>query len=265
MLNPDDTTIEQSGLVVDSRFRTRKSIVSDLQQSGVVRSIVEAKSVNDGLEALKREEFLACFLGPSLSESIASDFIEQGRKVSRSKACAFIAVLEEGAPSEEGFQRVRIDGTIKRPYGEQTFAHVVQRAITDAQERHQRQSKEAVKNTLETLRLGPKGLTEVIEQGEKAPQQHLYTASFSLRAVSRDIVYGRLRLKKDGTPTLATRDAIRLALEKAFPPEQKPYEIGTANQEFITILLDWFSDRVQLSQEKAEERLHQAFRSLKTN
>lgn len=246
------------GLVVESRFQSRKEIVRNLKESQVVVEVIEARSVRDGLSHLERQTFATCFLGPSLSDTVVVDFVKKGRELSKASECAFIAVLGKDPKKREMLSNAGLDGVLEYPFGEKTFSHTVERAISEAKLRAARGPVGELREQLSALSIGQKGLVDVREKSLVTFSQLLRASSEELRGVARALSLGRLQMRANGRPTLATQDAIRLALERAFPEELQVWRIGSENQKFITALVEWFSDRIQYSSEEATDRLRES-------
>jgi DNA-binding phage protein len=242
------------GLVVDSRFTSRKKIVAHMQESGMVAEVIEAQSVGDGLNAIGSKPFLTCLVGPSLSESVAVDFVTKARVVSVSKECAFVAVLEEGSKASEALMRAGCDGTLQQPFERKTFTYIVKRAVLNATKLNPHKAQFDNLQLINTLNIASHSLVKAHQQDEATLPAVLHSAANGLRQVARNIALGRLVLKKDGTPTLATRDAVRLALELALPSSDETH-IGTPNHFFISALVQYLSNCVHHPQKEASEIL----------
>lgn len=241
----------EDSLVVDSRFGSRRKLVSNLREMGTFAEVVEAKSVADALGSLKINAFGACLIGSSLSEAVACDFISRGKKITRSKGCAFVAVVEPGSSSGDALISAGADGTLEHGYGKETFTFIVQRAVGVAQERVEQETR----SKIESLSIGPKGLIDVQDSVEITISELLHDAAREIRGVAKDVALTRRKVKRDGTPSLATRDAIRLAFQHSFREEDNATDIGTINHLFITALVDWITDRIQFTHTEANERL----------
>lgn len=241
------------GMVVESRFSSRRQIVSDLRDSELVRTVIEAQSVADGLEELKLQPFSACLIGPSVSEPVAVNFIRQGKAHSVAKSCAFVVVVENNAKSIQTLLRAGADATLKQPYMSATFSEVVRGAVKGARERALELS--PTKHALQALAIAPLALKQLQATGDASLAEILETTASGLRSVARDITIGRLKLKNDGTPSMATRDALRLVFENALYPEADVQQIGTLDHLFASALVQWFVDRVRMDHAEATEIL----------
>lgn len=242
-------------LVVESRFGSRRKLVSDLYDCGLIGDVVEAKSVFGGIQELETRAFLTCIIGPTLTEPIAVDFLRRGKAVSRSKECAFVAVIDKDSKSAEALLQAGADGALEYPYLPRTFGTIVKEAVEVARERYLRVEEAQQEVTLQTLALGQKGLAHVY--GHQAPSlaEVLSTAASGFRSLGREISLGRLKLKKDGSPSLAVRDALRIVLENALYADSELKEFVYGDQVFILALIQWFEDRVSLPHDAAVERL----------
>jgi CheY-like chemotaxis protein len=87
------TSSLHTALVLDSHVPSRLGVVENLRRAMVARTILEAKSVSDGLTLLGRENIDACFVGPGVSGPIAARFIREATVSSLHQNCLFAVIL----------------------------------------------------------------------------------------------------------------------------------------------------------------------------
>lgn len=221
----------QSGLVVDSNFASRKELLVDVQASGLVGNVIEAKSIGDGLHSLKLGDVDACFIGPSLSKIKKLEFLKRGTALVRYTPCTFIAVLKDTTILPSDLIEAGAHGILKKPYTTDRFSAIVRQAVSQSQ---------AIEGTGTSM---PK-LSHVLEQ-----------AASGLRDVMQNIESGRLVIHSDGTPSLATRDAIRLVFEETLAHDSGVRKFGSTDHFFVTGIIDWFTEQVHMSARDATDSL----------
>ena len=82
-------------LIVDASFASRIELIKDLKATCLFEELVEAGSIGDASLQLRKTEFDACILGPTLNADTAVEFVKAVKPAARSQDCAFIAVLAE--------------------------------------------------------------------------------------------------------------------------------------------------------------------------
>lgn len=245
------------GLVVDSRLFARRELVRDLKDSGLVREVIEAQSVDDALFQLESRSLDACLVGPTLSEKTAVRLISEGRDVARRPDCAFI-VVGEGQTPGRALLAAGAHGSVCKPYNIHTFTEVVESAVTAARSRYGMLPRpESVKETplLQPLERAQADLCKLFLDTNGSAAKLLTDAAAGLRLVAHHLTWGKLSLRLNGEPSLATRDAIRLVLEQCLPEGSKGREIGSRDHALIAALVDWFARRVAESHVEATDRL----------
>lgn len=256
-----ETSFER-GLIVDSSFRSRSELAAEIRGAGLIRELIEARSVSDGLASLAELNHSACFVGPTLSEKIAVDFLKTAATVSLNRSCAFVAIVNESASSAEVLRQAGATATLSKPFHVGTFATVVKQAVIEARVRSRFSPLDMTRGTKRKAAvddLANLGLSQLIQQ-----------LSDGLTEVAEKIAKGALTIKKDGTASMATRDAIRLAIEQALLSSAtaelpcSPEEIGTFDHYFVASTVQWFTDRVHLDQSKSTEALRQRLLSFST-
>lgn len=225
--------IADLALIVESRFSSRKEIASELSNTSLVGSILEAQSVHDALYLLSEKELDACFLGPSLSRDVAVSFLEEGKNTSKAKHCAFVAILNADSDYAQALMDAGADGTINQPLRTGSFTELVKKAVAVAR------SREAAP----------------LQVQEQFLSQFLTNTASGLRLVAKDIANGSLKLSQEGVPSLATRDAIRVTLENTFLPLGHVPPIGSFGHHFISAVVEWFVERINTPERTATENL----------
>jgi len=260
-------SLVESGLVVESRFTTRKRIIRDLQDNALISDVIEAKSVSDGLRYLKSSNIDACFLGPTLKERVAIDFVHEGLASAKNRNCAFVAVVNSVERSPEyqrnpgdsaayldALLRAGAHGTLRMPYVQRTLTQVVNRAVKRAQENKEVRTQQ-LQSDLRALDYSQNQLAK-LSGGLDAPvSQRFQKLSADLKRVAGDIESGRLVLRGDGEPSLATLDSIRLAFEQLLTTSPEARKPGSFDHYFIESLVLWFADKVRLPHSQATEIL----------
>ncbi|MCB0325429.1 MAG: hypothetical protein KDD69_17725 [Bdellovibrionales bacterium] len=228
----------EQALVVDSSFRSRRTLVADLAAMADRFTVLEAKSVSNALATLEARHIDACLLGPSLSAESRQNVIWQGRAVSKNRGCAYFAVLDSDSEPPAALLEAGADGVLVRPYEPASFSALVAQAIEQARAR----------GGIQPQRRIP--LAEV-----------LYCVVYELRGVLAQLRSGTLRLGAAGEPSLATLDALRLALESAmFDSTHVP--IGSYEHGFVQALVDWFDTSRTLPPSQALQHLRRTLVSL---
>lgn len=237
----------KQALVVESRFARRKALMEAITANDIADEVIEAKSVSDGFRHLKSTEIDACVLGPTLSQGIAVEFVSRARHSLKNPACAFIAVVDPGRADLANLRASGIDSSLVIPYSPQVFTSACRLAQASARRRASRSSG-AVMATGYQLKMTPVSLHRARPQ---TAAEAISAVVEGLRDVAARIGAGELRLQRSGKPSLATLDALRLALEAGFPESSLPTEIGTIDHLFVTELVRWFSNRVSTSADQA--------------
>lgn len=239
---------EERALLIDSSFTSRRELLATLRESELFAEVVEAESVAHGYFILDRGESDACLLGPSLKQKVAVEFIRRGNAVPLPRPCAFIAVRTD-TDDIDAFRDVGATALLRPPWQRTTFRDIVTRAIARA-------------------RSGEVGELLVNPEGEAAepsplvrPERRLgpvlQSLAGDLRAVAEDVAKGKLKVSGNGRPSLATRDAIRLAFERAHPNQDAARAIGSFEHHFVSCLVDWFAERLNAPSKSATENLRQ--------
>jgi CheY-like chemotaxis protein len=86
-----------TALILDSHVPSRLGVLENLRRAKVAGTILEAKSVSDGIALLSRECIDACFVGPGVSEPIAARFLREASAASLHRNCLFVAILPQEA------------------------------------------------------------------------------------------------------------------------------------------------------------------------
>ena len=242
-------------LVIESNFSSRKEMVSALKETNFTSRIREALSVNDGLSLLAKGESDVCLLGPALSVERSIFFLNESRKINLLKPCGFIAVTSDKIDEAQRTSLIvaGADVTTTRPLSPQTFTEIV---------------KEAVKLSRTRPPVGDFSTMPLAQQIEKLfvpdaspgpPQVVLSTALGDLAArfqyLAEEFAHGRLKMNATGEPSLAGKDALRLVIESTFPVDAEVGSIGSSDHFFITVLVEWFAERTQMSSKKASDSL----------
>ena len=95
-----------------------------------------------------------------------------------------------------------------------------------------------------------------IARYEHAELSHIIEKlSDQLELLARELSRGRLKLKSNGQPSLATIDALRLAIESAFPSTSTASKIGTEDHRFVSAVVEWFIERIGTDRKHAADNL----------
>lgn len=226
-------------LVVESRLISRKTIAQELSSSGLVRKVLEAESYRDAVSKLGQYSFDLCCLGPSLSEQVVKKFISAGTSMPRLQGCAFIAITSPGMECPDLLVETGTVATITTPLTTRRFSEIVKKAVSDVRARCDRERK----GTPLPQNIRPQYTLSHL----------LQDAANGLKKVAHDITDGRLQLTPDGKPSLATQDAIRLALERPIGPSLP--QTDTVGDLFVSFLVTWFVERTTVPEDIATERL----------
>lgn len=235
------SVVNDRALLIDSSFGSRRELLGTLRATDLFAAVEEAESVSHGYLLLDEGRSDACFLGPSLKENVALEFIRRASVVPRSRPCAFVAVRNDEAAVDK-FQEVGATALLRAPWGKTAFKDVVSRAITRSKAR---EPGDLIVNPFEEE---PVAVTRTLDR-------ILSTLAGDLRGVVEDLSSGKLKLSPNGRPSLATQDALRLVLEQAHPNAEVAATIGTFDHHFVTSVVEWFSERTTTPAKAATEQL----------
>src|SRR5215475_13547633 len=84
-------------LLVDSRMGSRIDLEKDLKSNALFLEIKVAQSLASAKLALELEDIDACVLGSSVSLTALKEVLVWAPKDAKSKDCAFVLVMEDGA------------------------------------------------------------------------------------------------------------------------------------------------------------------------
>ena len=238
-------------LVVESNFSSRKELVSLLQATMFVGEIEQAPSVRDGITSLSAGRTDACLLGSSLSLQRATWFLETAKSLSLKKPCALIAV---GKTEDDCTQLIAsgADGALHLPLEPMSFTQLVQRAVEDSRARFSGTKSLAIQ--LEKTKFTSR-VMNVQQYEHGALAEIIQDLAVQLEAAAAELTAGRLKLSAGGLPSLATQDALRIALESAFPTSANASVIGSEDHRFVTAVVNWFVERVHSGQKQASDNL----------
>jgi len=247
------------GLIVESRFSVRKELLAELSGTKLLSSITEAQSFSDGLQKLQDFEVDACVLGPSLDLNLSEHFLRQSTALTRKRECAFVKVFNQPATAEElaRLTEAGLHGALHKPYESRSFSEMVQRAIQQAQLNGaplQDVAMQALESTIESLADAQRDLLRIAEQPTFTATVESLTAK--LRTVIAGLAKGNFSLQRDGRPSLATKDALRLAVESSLMPHRPGGESWEKiDQRFASVVVEWFVDRITMSHQTATANL----------
>ncbi len=250
-----DIVASEDGLVVDSRFSSRKKLVSDIGESGLVRQVVEAKSIEDGLQQLSSRRLDICFLGPSLRESAALTILQQGKLISRKETCAYIVVFGEEKRSPTLFKNAGAHAYLEFPYALPALRDVLKESVIAAKS-----------GIIAEVPAGLRSfdLTSQRQRSSRMPLlfvEHLELLGDELNGIAKKIALGKLRLQADGRPSLATRDALWLSIESMLTAVVNNDELTAFDRGFVGALVQWFIDRCSMGHNSATEKLRRTLLS----
>ncbi len=234
-----------SGLVVDSSLVSRRQLVYDLREHGLVGDVVEAQSVNNGLDTLISKPLDLCIMGPSLSELSSVDFVTRGKLVAP-KSCAFVAVVRKNRVPSQSLCEAGADALIEYPYTKQTLTSVVT-------------------ETIQTVRaLCPAGSQPneadlqalLLSQAIETLPVSLIRTARRIKIIAADITQDKLSLAANGDPSPTIKTALEHALESALCIDtEEAKTVGSFEHNFVKALVEWFTDRVHYSERVCNEKL----------
>lgn len=247
-------TLIHQGIIVDSSVRSRKALMRDLEQSSAAEKLIEAHSVQHGLELLKNIHSDGCFIGPALSEKSAVAFVKESREVTKNRTCSIIAFVDETRYSPSVLLRAGADNVISRSDAKNHFTTVVQHAIREAKQNAlvrtvEYQTEKAAHRTPGLL------LADALEQ--KPITDILAQASEDLLQIASAFGKTPGLLLSDGLPTFEVREALKSAIEKCVLASDATRRLEGFDQHFVESVLGWFVERVHRSEQDATERLRQ--------
>lgn len=249
--------MEHSTLIVDSNIFNRRQLVTDAISSGTTR-VIEAISCNHGLQLLRDDLGLdTCLLGPRLKLKSATQFLTTAVQIveQRSTPCSFLVTVPEDVTDEhrEALEAAGADVLLKGPLGNQSFTELVRRAIA----RDYRVPGKA-----------PVISSGVPQSVSFIPAEHSYKEARMdkvlldlaerLKLLAKEIDNGNFNVRKNGAPSLAAADAIRVTFEASFPESYEVWKIGSQGHLFVESIVRWFEARPHLSSTAANEMLRQA-------
>lgn len=245
----------QAALIVDSRVSARKRLARECRDANVAANVVEALSVYDGLSRLESGKYDACLLGAGLSTHVAVDFVREGIVASKNKTCAFMVVRPISDSQKDIFLRAGVHGVYDPKHSRRGFADVVGQAVRRAKQATTHSVSSGASEHLRALIDAQAAVGEACSAMEVALCDVLSGASAGLRQVSRSIASGVLDMKSNGSPSLATRDAIRGVFEVALGVDYDITATENFDRLFLQALCEWFVDRIEFSQAQATDRL----------
>jgi DNA-binding LytR/AlgR family response regulator len=224
----------EHALIVDSSLASRRELTNDIRESQLSSNIYEAKSVSDGLAQLSLGKIQACFIGPSVTEKKAVDFIKSGVEICNGSSCAFIGVLKPHQKYAQALIDAGAHATLSKPYASATFSEVVKKAIVTAQQSNLTTTRRAV------------GIIEV-----KLP---LVVQSLSTGLIQiRDSIQMLSAHDPKWCPGEAEHHALKDKFLEAINHGEKSE--NETNQVFADAAARWFFNRLSLSTKEANERL----------
>lgn len=254
--------MQHTAIIVESNLINRRQLAEELRESGSA-AVLEALSCEHGLQLLGAVRLVdTCLVGPRLRVPAATQFLRSGQKIvaGRSTPCSFFALVPEFSPIDhrKALRDAGATGILAGTVGDSRFQELVRRAVT-----------REIVSFADDL-----GLTETVtrtisvdrlQDGPFIPENHHYTVASMhdvlLQLASRfetlagHIDGGRFQVRKNGVPSLATADAIRVTLEAAFPLASDVRQIGSPGHHFIDAIVRWFEQRPHLGTNEANELL----------
>jgi response regulator RpfG family c-di-GMP phosphodiesterase len=251
----EDTSMAEQGLIVDSSFRSRKHLLHSTAEAAIVRNVIEARSLVDGLDCIERGGIDACIIGPTLTPQAAKGFIDSAKATEHGHECTYIAVIRQEIcrPSEQDSSLVPgASAVIGFPFEARSFTQICRSAI----------SKGLVQRKVSQQRLSKKNealqsLAALSQQqvSHKSLAAALNHTSQGFRSVAEALREKDLNMSASGLPSIATLDAIRLVLEDGMGADSAVRYRDSYDHFFVSCLVQWFSDRCKNSHREALTRL----------
>jgi hypothetical protein len=246
---PGSAPLVNGGLVVDASFRSRRRLMTDLHESGIVKELVEAQSVGNGLELLISRLLSLCVIGPTLTPQSAVEFVTRGRQVTAGKECAFVAVVSENSAAAEALAGAGAAQLLTFPYEPTDF----RAAILDSLELSRQEAADYRPPLVEPAIALPDSLAGI-----------LIRAAREFRTIALEIERGGLKLTAGGEPTLSTREAIRRVIERAVDSHGFDSQVrGSFENFFVSAAVNWFVERAHSSERSCTENLRRRLISFK--
>jgi hypothetical protein len=224
--------------MIDSKLHTRRKLMNDIVISGLFDSTIEATSLENGLEILEAQNLDACLVGPSLSREAAMFLIKEGKRVTRSKDCAFVVVVEENNDglAELTLKNCGAHAVITTSYSRRSFTESVSTAVRNA---HTAAAKKVLNK----------------EPFESSISDVLSDSATRLRAIAIEIENGEVNTDIYGGPTPEISGKLKAVFEDMLPSCYSGNKQKPTDPLFVGALVDFFSKRSKLSHRAALEHL----------
>lgn len=188
--------------VIDSRFSSRRDIISALKATDLFSELIEATSVEHGVNIVRNQAVDACIIGPSVSPGTIASFVQKSLESRAADDTAFIAVLDQEAADEKEFLTMcGIHGVLRKPFTRRVLYDGVVESVVKANANSPWAPLLKAQKEREAAAGGAK-------QQESGVGLVLKKAFPALKQIALGYKRGTFGLEYDGTPTEATRREI---------------------------------------------------------
>lgn len=247
-------------LVIDARHGSRSEILRDIKACDLFETIVEAKSLDDGLRIITNHAIDACFIGPSVSRAAACSLVQQLTHNSMMKDCALIVILNSKEDDDVALLSAGCHQIIRFPCSKMKFSEGVVRGVITAN-----LNSPWVGIMLNAERAGinlfeePSAPLARVAAEDKLSSSGLNSlfpqVAGEMESVFTHIESGRYALDDQGNLNAEATAAIS-SLVNAMLAEHDLGARSTAVQEFLTTsFLQWFLDLKKGNQKQATNTL----------
>ncbi len=247
--------------VVDSRLSSRREILSDVKSSALFEEIAEAHSVEHGLGLLAQQDTDACIIGPSVSQTAATHFLDRAGAMACAATTAFIAITAGHEDENPLLSHPRLNGALKRPYLKGSLSEQIVRSVVSA-------NKSSIWRTLLEQGTLPVNAAEPVALGAvnrlvQNEMHHVIERTFpELRELAAGHEQGRYGLQINGSPTKPTLAAIRNIIGKLQLHTSHRISLENSFYDFLeAAIIRWFAEMVIDSEEAATVNLRRELAS----
>ncbi len=242
-------------VVVDARVSSRKDILRDLKATSLFENLIEAKSLDNGLQLIENHAVDACFIGPAVSLAKAATFIQQASASELSKHCAFITIAAGENIDRAALELAGSHQVIDTPYSKMKFAECIVRGVAKANAG----SKWAgilLNAEQDNVNLFSHEIVGIISPNPKPPPSFdeepqtstqrmgtaLLKASPQMKQIIKKIESGAFGVDPDGNPDRRAKEALEKLVSTILGETDIGQKTDGFSAFFESALFQWFKD-----------------------
>lgn len=244
-------------MILESSYSQRTQVLKSLKTVNLFQEVIEARSVKDGIEKLRNEDYDLCIIGSSVSKETTAEFLKQSVNISRNRDCGFVKLVQEKDVSILMAELPSIPhGYLEYPCTSQKFFDGLVLAVVRAnanspwtrlKKEQDEKSESEPKNKLATQRL-----------------QDIKSTFVDLQHIVQGYIRGDYGLDDEGHPDAAAIVAIAAATEKFLGSHQQSKSLEGFKNYFNAALTIWFEDLVRYNVDDATRSLKQRLQAYKS-